>query len=137
MTQIAQNQTGAQLDAREPLLFLAPADARKVLEIQISESDRAFLELGMPVKVKVNAFPYQRHGHINGMLDYIAPAAFLDRDAQAYLYRARISLDKVDFVVNGTARPIRYGMAAEAEVIVRQRRIIDVVLDPIRNILPS
>lgn len=137
VTQISQTQPGAQLDAGEPLLSLAPAGARKVLEIRIDESNRAFLELGMPVKIKVNAFPYQRYGQLEGSLEYIAPAAFFDRDAQQYLYKARVGLNRADFLVNDTIRPIRYGMSAQAEVVVRQRRILDVALDPIRNILPG
>ena len=45
-----------------------------MLKIEIAEHDRAFLREGQPVKLKFNAFPYQRYGLIDGTLQFISPA---------------------------------------------------------------
>ena len=127
-------QTGINIEDKAPILILAPEDSRKILEVLIVESDRGFLRVGMKVKVKIDAFSYQRYGLIHGELEYISPGTFTDPQSKNAYYTARVGLDKDYFTINGEKTSIRYGMKAEAEITVRKRRIIDLVLDPIRNI---
>ena len=50
------------------------------------------------------------------------------------MYEARVSLDRDYFQVGETKYPLRYGMTASVEIVVRQRRLIDLALDPFRQI---
>lgn len=134
VTKLLVEQTGINIEDRTPILMLAPEDSRKVLQIEIPEQDRAFLRIGMEVKVKINAFSYQRYGLIHGELEYISPTTSIDPQTKQVFYTARVGLEKDYFTINSEKTPIRYGMGAEAEITVRRRRIIDLVLDPIRNI---
>lgn len=134
VTKLLIEQTGINVVDKAPILILAPEHSRKILEVMILERDRAFLRVGMKVKVKVNAFSYQRYGMLNGELEYISPSTSGDPQSKQDYYTARVGLDKDYFTVNGEKTPIRYGMKADAEITVRERRIIDMVLDPIRNI---
>lgn len=136
LTNVGLLQPGAPVDGQKPLADIAPRDARTVLHIDIPERERAFLREGMAVKLKFNAFPFQRHGFIQGTLDYIAPdaVALSDGTAAVPVYRGRVSLDRLDFTVEGRAVPLRYGMVALVEIVVRQRRLIDFVLDPFRQL---
>ncbi len=137
VTQIPQTQVGAQITEKTPIVVLAPDNARKILEVKIPESDSGLLELGMPVKLKFNPFPYQRYGFIEGTLEFIGEVAYFDRDMKKMVYKGRIGLDKDEFDTSEGVRPIRYGMGASAEVVVRNRRLVDVALDPIRKITTS
>ncbi len=134
VTQLLVEQTGIQIEDKVPIMVLAPEGSRKILEVSIPEKDRAFLREGMPVKVKMNAFSYQRFGVLYGELEYISPGTTRDADSKQSVYTARIGLDRDHFDVKGEMIPIRFGMQASAEITVRKRRIIDIVLDPIRNI---
>ncbi|MEO5696687.1 MAG: hemolysin D, partial [Burkholderiaceae bacterium] len=113
---------------------IAPADARGVLRIEIAEHDRAFLHEGLPVKLKFGAFPYQRYGLIDGTLEYISPATKLAPQTKQPVYEGRVTLVRDHYLVGDKAFPLRYGMTATAEVVVRERRLIDLALDPFRNI---
>lgn len=134
VTQLIYKQVGISIGDKTPILLLAPEDARKVLEIQILEKDRAFLKTGMPVKVKVNAFSYQRYGFLAGELEYIAPVTTRNNQTKKVYYKGRIRLEKDYFMINEVHTPIRYGMGANAEILVRKRRLVDLALDPLRNI---
>ncbi len=134
VTQLLVEQTGIQIEDKVPIMVLAPEGSRKILEVSIPEKDRAFLREGMPVKVKMNAFSYQRFGVLYGELEYISPGTTRDTDSKQSVYTARIGLQRDHFDVKGEMIPIRFGMQASAEITVRKRRIIDIVLDPIRNI---
>lgn len=133
VTAVTYRDVGAQVDEKTPVAAIAPKSARKVLEIEINERDRAFLQAGMPVRIKFNAFPYQRYGVLTGELEHIASASTVNPETKQIIYKARVGLARDHFVINKVATPIRYGMAAKAEIVVSNRRLIDLALDPFRS----
>jgi len=134
VTDVTSTQAGDKIEANTPLGGIAPRDARPVLRILIPEQDRAFLKEGQPARLKFKAFPYQRYGLIEGTLEYISPATKpLGQDKQP-VYEGRVALARDHYQIGDTRYPLRYGMTAMAEVVVRQRRLIDLALDPFRQV---
>lgn len=134
ITELEFTQPGDKVDANKPLAGIAPEGTRTVLQVEIQERDRGFLVEGLPVKIKFSAFPYQRYGVINGILEYIAPATVVSSVTKNMVYKGRVGLDHDYFSVGEARFPLRYGMTATAEIVVRQRRLIDLALDPFRNV---
>lgn len=134
VTDLTSTQTGDKVQANAPLGGIAPSRSRSVVKVEIAENDRAFLREGLPVKLKFNAFPYQRYGAIDGTLEYVSPATKPSSATKLPVYEARISLERDYYQVAGTRYPLRYGMTAAVEIIVRERRLIDLALDPFRQI---
>lgn len=134
ITEIAFNQPGDKVQSKSPLANIVPADSKTILEVEVPESKRALLKEGQVAKVKVAAFAYQRYGFITGKLDYISPTTRISRRTKKPYYKGLVSLEKTTFINDGVTYSLRYGMTAIAEIVVRQRRIIDFVLDPIRGI---
>lgn len=134
VTQIAFTQPGDSIPANTPIISIAAEDSRTVLKVDINERDRGFLREGLAVKMKFSAFPYQRYGFITGTLEYISPSTQGSTSADATVYRGNVSLDKDYFTVGDNNYPLRFGMAATAEIVVRKRRLIDFALDPLREI---
>lgn len=134
ITDVTSTQRGDKVQANTPLGGIAPKDARPVLKIVIAERDRAFLREGLPVKLKFNAFPYQRYGLINGTLEYISPATKLSGPNKQPVYEGRVRLAQDYYSVADSKYPLRYGMTATAEIVVRERRLIDLGLDPFRQV---
>ncbi|MGI9319791.1 MAG: HlyD family efflux transporter periplasmic adaptor subunit, partial [Thiogranum sp.] len=134
VTHVAFTQPGDKTQANTPLVSIAPKGARTVLKLDINERDRGFLREGQSVKMKFNAFPYQRHGFINGTLEYISPSTQRSSETEAAVFKANVSLEKDYYAVGDVNYPLRFGMTATAEIVVRQRRLIDYALDPLRNI---
>jgi hemolysin D len=133
VTYVASTQKGDKVQANTPLVSIAPKGARSVLKIDIDEKDRGFLHEGLEVKMKFSAFPYQRYGFITGTLDYISPSTQRSQ-SDTLVYKGHVSLNKDYYRVAGTDYPLRYGMAAIAEIVVRKRRLIDMALDPLRQL---
>jgi HlyD family secretion protein len=134
ITDLTSTQPGDKIQANTPLGGIAPSNARAVLQMEIAEQDRAFLREGLPVKLKFSAFPYQRYGLINGTLEYISPATKPSAQSKQPVYEARVTLERDHYLVADHKYPLRYGMTATAEVVVRERRLIDLALDPFRQI---
>lgn len=134
ITDIKFTQPGDKVQANTPLGGIAAEDASPILEIDISEADRAFLRVGQEVKIKFNAFSYQRYGFISGTLEYVSPSTRVTENAQQPVYKGRVALQRDYFEVESERIPLRYGMRATAEIVVRKRRIIDLALDPFRKL---
>ena len=134
VTDVTSTQPGDKVQANMPLVGIAPANARNVVRVEIAEHDRAFLHEGLPVKLKFSAFAYQRYGLVGGTLEYISPATKPSAQTKAPVYEGRVSLQRDHFLVAEQKVPLRYGMTATAELIVRERRLIDLALDPFRDI---
>ena len=134
VTDVTSTQPGDKVQANSPLGGIAPSNARAVLRVEIAEQDRGFLREGLPVKLKFSAFPYQRYGLINGTLDYISPATKVAPLTKQPVYEGRVTLERDHYLVADKKYPLRYGMTATAELVVRERRLIDLALDPFREI---
>jgi hemolysin D len=134
VTDLSSTQPGDKVQANTPLGGIAPSNSHSVVKVEIAENDRAFLREGLPVKLKFNAFPYQRYGVIDGTLEYVSPATKPAQQSRLPVYEARVSLDRDYYQVAETKYPLRYGMTAAVEIVVRKRRLIDLALDPFRQI---
>jgi HlyD family secretion protein len=134
VTDLTSTQPGDKVQANTPLGGIAPSHSRAVVKVEIAENDRAFLREGLPVKLKFNAFPYQRYGVIQGTLEYVSPATKPSLQTRQPVYEARVSLERDYYQVAETRYPLRYGMTAAVEIVVRKRRLIDLILDPFRQI---
>jgi HlyD family secretion protein len=134
VTDLTSTQPGDKVQANTPLGGIAPNNTRSVVKVEIAENDRAFLREGLPVKLKFNAFPYQRYGAIHGTLEYVSPATRPASQTRQPVYEARIALERDYYQVGETKYPLRYGMTAAVEIIVRERRLIDLALDPFRQV---
>jgi HlyD family secretion protein len=134
ITDVTSTQPGDKIQANSPLGGIAPKNAKPILKIEIAEHDRAFLREGLPVQLKFNAFPYQRYGLIRGTLQFISPATKPSLQTKQPVYEGRVTLEQDQYKVGEATYPLRYGMTAVAEIVVRERRLIDLALDPFRNI---
>jgi len=136
VTEVPLSQQGDKIQSTRPLLSIAPAGSRKVLRVRIAERDRGFLTVGQAVKMKFNAFPYARYGSVAGRLDYVSPTIVSAGNAEAErpVYEGRVSISREYIGTESGDLPIRFGMGAVAEIVVRERRVIDFVLDPLRRI---
>ena len=134
VTDLTSTQPGDKVQANTPLGGIAPSKSRSVVKVEIAENDRAFLRVGLPVKLKFNAFPYQRYGVINGRLEYVSPATKPASQTRPAMYEAQVSLERDYYQIAETKYPLRFGMIATVEIVVRQRRLIDLALDPFRQI---
>jgi hemolysin D len=134
VTDLTSTQPGDKIQANTPLGGIAPSGTRSIVSVEIAENDRAFLREGLSVKLKFNAFPYQRYGAINGTLEYVSPATKPSAQSHQPVYEARVSLERDHFKVGDIKYPLRYGMVAAVEIVVRERRLIDLALDPFRQI---
>lgn len=73
-------------------------------------------------------------GVVNDTLQTISPATKVSSQTRQPVYEGRVPLERDHYTVGDSAYPLRYGMTAAVEIVVRKRRLIDMALDPFRQI---
>ncbi|UKO97458.1 HlyD family efflux transporter periplasmic adaptor subunit [Nostoc sp. UHCC 0870] len=127
---------GVVVQSGQRIAQIAPKNTDFVLKAQIPSQDSGFVKLGMPVKIKFDAYPFQEYGIVPGKVTWISPDSKINTSAEGSIgiYDLEITLDQ-QYVQSGNKRiPLTAGQTANAEVVIRQRRIIDFVLDPFKKL---
>lgn len=127
---------GAVLRPGEMVAQIAPKGAPLVLSAQMTSQESGFVRVGMPVKVKFDAYPFQDYGIIEGRLSSISPDSKITQTAQGPVetFELEIALDRTYIEAKNKRISLTPGQTATAEVVVRQRRVIDFILDPFKKL---
>lgn len=132
LTLVVKNR-GEVLQPGQNIAEIAPKGIPLVLSTVLPNREVGFVKVGMPVKVKLDAYPYQDYGVIAGKVMSISPDT-KPVEGIGEAYRLDVVLSQTSIKVRGQKSAFKPGQTATAEIITRQRRIIDVILDPIKKL---
>lgn len=145
--EVAKRSVGSVIREAEPLVTLVPADVPLEVEADIPSRDIGLVRVGDFVRVKLDAFPFQRHGTLSGEIRTISADAFTHdavqgaqggianpdapRPAAGAVFRTRIRLTdtRLEAVPDGTR--LSPGMVASAEIRVGTRSVLSYFLYPV------
>jgi hemolysin D len=149
---------GQVVTPAQSLVTIVPDGTPLIVEATVSNEDIGYLKIGQPVEVKVDTFPFQRYGSLQGTLLWISPdaedknAASRDTDTRAgtgaqsadpardplnnspnagYVYKVHVRTGNSNFLVDGERRPVLSGMTVQADITTDRRRVIDFFLSPV------
>ena len=127
------DHSGKVVQAGETIIEIAPKDAPLVVSAFLPNKEAGLIKEGMPVQVKLDAYPYQSYGLIPGTLNSISADAKLNPQL-GEVYQVEVALEK-DYVTDNQ-RQINFkaGQTATADIVIRRRRILDVWLEPIKKL---
>ncbi|MEA5578142.1 HlyD family efflux transporter periplasmic adaptor subunit [Anabaena sp. UHCC 0451] len=127
---------GSVVQPGQMMAQIAPKGAALILKAQMPSQQSGFVKVGMPVKIKFDAYPFQEYGVMKGRVNWISPDAKIQENSptRAEVYQLEIALEQ-PYIQTGNKRIyLTPGQTASAEVIVRQRRVIDFMLDPFKKL---
>ena len=136
---------GAVVQPGQTIAQIAPKTARLVIRARMDNKQTGFLKVGLPAKVKFDAYPFQDYGILPGRISWISPTSSLLASTgtataaatpanAASSFEVEIELAQPFIKAQGKAITLKAGQTATAEVVVRQRRVIDLFLDPFRKL---
>lgn len=134
--QLPIQRTGAVVQPSTLIAEIAPKSASLILRAQMATSESGALREGMPVKMKFDAYPFQDYGVVEGKVSQISPTSKVTETNQGAIatFDLEIELKQTCIKTSTGCTPLAPGQTATAEVIVRQRRIIDFILDPFKKL---
>jgi len=111
------------------ILSIIPTDGLKA-EVFIPNKDIGFVKIGQDAKIRVDAFPSNRYGELDGVVKLIGADA-LPPNKSASFFHFPIDIElKDDWLENkGLKIPLRSGMAITSNLIIRNKRVISIIGD--------
>lgn len=133
---IAQRSVGSIIKDAEPFFKLVPLNAPLEIEAEIDAKDLGYVALNDPVQVKIDAYPYQEHGMIEGKVSTISGDAFNPTNnnpesPKGAFYKARVAMDANSLYNIPDNFRLIPGMPLTAEIKVGSRSIMAYFLHPI------
>jgi hemolysin D len=132
---IAKLSPGAIVKEAETFFTLVPLNVKLEAEVRVDASDVGYIRTDHPVHLKIAAFPFQRHGTLDGKVRTVSADAFR-RDnpgkggAETY-YMSRITLETTDLKNMLDSARLLPGMSLTAEIVVNKQSIISYLAWPI------
>ncbi len=127
---------GSVVQLGEMIAQIAPQNAALILKARMPSQNSGFVKVGMPVKIKFDAYPFQEYGILSGHINWISPNSKIQENSgnRIETYELDITLENPYIQVGNKQIPLTPGQTASAEVIIRQRRVIDFILDPFKKL---
>jgi len=127
---VAKGGPGSVVGEGEAVVVLVPTDAPLIAEIGIKSSELGSITAGDPVSLKIDAFPWRKHGTLTGTLIDVSHASFTPEGAVSALHSGRVKLGGglTDLPPGAALLP---GMTLSAEISAGNRTILDYFLDPL------
>lgn len=138
--QVYQGQT---VDQRAAMMTVASASGAVTAELYVPSRAIGFVRPGQQVRVRYDAFPYQRFGSGTGRILYISLAVLRPEDVQAALvvkepvYRVIVALDHPWIAAYGRRYPVQSGMAIAADIVLDEHSFGEWMLEPLRALRRS
>lgn len=125
----AQEDGFVTANPEAPVLKVVPGDAL-IAEVFITNQDIGFVDVGMPVDVRIDTFPFSEFGDVEGELTSIGADALPPTEVrQFYAFPAKVALDQQYVNISGTPIELQSGMSITANIKIRKRRVITLFTD--------
>ena len=117
------------INSGSTILSIVPTDGLKA-EVFVPNKDIGFVKVGQRAQVRVDAFPANRYGEIDGMVELVGADALPPNNTVSYYhFPIDIKLDNDTLDSNGVKIPLRSGMAITSNLIIRDKRVISIIGD--------
>ena len=128
--QLSVHTVGGVLTPAQQVLVLVPMHHRVEVEAWIENKDIGFVAPGQAAEVKIDSFPFTRHGTIDGEVTTVSRDA-VPLEHGALVYSARIRLQRTTLPVDDQLVSLSPGMAVAVEIKTGRRPLIEFFLSPL------
>jgi membrane fusion protein len=135
-----QAEAGQSVSPQMPLAAIVPEGSGLEANLLVPSRSVGLIQVGQEVRIRIDAFPYQRFGMITGHVEQLSRSSFRPGELVTPLefreavYRLTVSLDRSSISAYGEQRPLTPGMTLSADIVTGHRHFIDWVLDPLRAV---
>jgi len=102
-------------------------------ELYVSTEMIGDVRLGMPVKIKLEAFDFQKYGTAEGEVEFISPDSTLLEGRPGPLYLVRVKLDGESVGHGDLTGQVKLGMAGQAEIVTGEESVLLLLIKKIRR----
>ena len=140
---LLQAELGQSVEPGRPLAQVVPTTNQLTVRLYAPSKSAGFVQVGAPVLLRFDAFPYQKYGQLTGKVVSVSKAAVSAADIQGYTPRAdvageplfaiTVSLPEQMLGVGDSTQKLQLqsGMRVEADLMHETRRLYEWILEPL------
>lgn len=136
---------GAVVPAGQDILEIIPTHDQMVVEAFVDPSEVAFLEIGLPVMVKLSAYDFNKYGGIEGKIMHISADTLQEQNPnrpppndevqlEPGLYKVLVGFAEQAVERNGRRLVPMPGMSADIEVKTGNKTVLEYVFRPLMSV---
>ncbi len=128
-----------------PIVSMVPADAALQATLYASSKSLGFVAVGQQVDLKLDAFPFEKFGAVEGRVESIASTPLTSNESaggthlglpqvegpQEPMYSVKVRVERPSIDAYGHPQSLRSGMQLNAEVQLETRRLYEWMLLPL------
>ncbi|GAA4419556.1 HlyD family efflux transporter periplasmic adaptor subunit [Nibrella viscosa] len=123
-------QENQHLSSNQELFYIAPAGTGYFGELRIPQHNFGKVKIGQAVLVKFAGYPYQEYGAVRGQIATINEVPLKDS-----VFLAKVLLPKGLETTYGQSLTFKTGMAASAEIITEDSRLLQKLFYQLRHVV--
>ena len=135
---------GQNIAGNQPLLTLVPVNSELQARLYAPSSSIGFVQPGDVVLLRYQAFPYQKFGQHEGVVETVStsaasPAELAEQSLGELppgepMFAIQVRLKSGTVLANGQARPLQSGMRLEADILQERRKLYEWMLEPLFSV---
>lgn len=140
---LATYTAGTVVQPGTVLLTLVPTDDKLRAEVWVSNEDIGFVRPGQEVKLKFAAFPFQKYGMAEGVVEHVSADAADNTGGDGpgggangqkpLVYKALVGLRSMRLEMDGQRFSLAAGMQTSAEILLGDRTVAEYLLSPVKK----
>jgi multidrug resistance efflux pump len=124
-------KVGDVLEAGKPAVEIA-RQTGFLFEVTVPSEDFGHLQVGMPARVKLDPYDYQRYGTLGGTVCFLSPDSGL-AEGQKANYTVRIALEGDRLGRGEFQGQVKLGMSGQADVVTGRESLLALLVKRIRQ----
>ncbi len=139
---LLQSELGQSVDMGRTLAQIVPLNNQLTVRLYAPSKAAGFVQVGAPVLLRFDAFPYQKYGQLTGKVLSLSKAAVNATDIQGYIPRAdaageslfaiTVSLPEQMLGEGVQKLQLQAGMRVEADLLHETRYLYEWILEPLQ-----
>lgn len=133
VVEVARRSPGSLMREGEPVVTLVPTGVPLIAEISLKSSEIGRLSTGASATVKVDSFPWRRHGALPGELRSISRESYATQSdgGGAVVHKGQIRLVSEELANMPAGAQLLPGMTLSADVNVGTRTVLEFFVEPL------
>jgi multidrug resistance efflux pump len=102
-------------------------------EVAVPTEEAAHVRVGMPVRISLDAYDYQKYGRLAGTVSFVAPDSGVREGQRGAFYVVKVALEGEEVGRGGLRGQVKLGMAGQAEIVNGQESLLGLLLQKVRQ----
>lgn len=137
-------EVGQTIDGNQALVTLVPASGELQARLYAPSSSIGFVKAGDTVLLRYQAFPYQKFGQQEGVVETVSTSAVNPSELAGLpatglqpgepVFAIQVRLKSGSILANGEMRPLQAGMQLDADILQERRKLYEWILEPVYSV---